>query len=218
MESIRSSVETSSDAGATFVLQLDGFNWIRRFDQLDDLASCCDNLPDTVPGPAFEFLDEAEQQGVGHRERQHVLLEADRGAGVFERTVSRNERKNFRIWLILNKTHEWKAELERKRIGDLFVARQVPPDKNDANVLPGMLLLDQCLAQVVLRNEASLHQTLADPPPHRPDPPAVRRRSRPCSSRRYTDVAVISTTLAPRTSSPACTIRPSTIASFRSGP
>ena len=64
---------------------------IAVLDGLEDVGPRGDDLLDPVAGLELEVLDEAEEQGVGHRDRQQVLLELDGDADALERDVFRNE-------------------------------------------------------------------------------------------------------------------------------
>ena len=64
---------------------------IAGLDRVDDVAARRDDLLDAVAGLELEILHQAEQQRIGHRDRQQVLLEADGDADALERDVLRDQ-------------------------------------------------------------------------------------------------------------------------------
>ena len=73
-----------------------------------------DDLLDAIAGLELEILDEAEQQRIGHRDRQQVLLEPDRDADALERDFFRNQDDRRGIGRILGEVDVGEAELDRR--------------------------------------------------------------------------------------------------------
>src|ERR1017187_9649887 len=135
---------------------------VAALDCLDDVGAGCHDLLDAVAGLELEILHEAEEQRVGHRDRQQVLLETDRDADPLERDFLRNEHHRRRIGRVLGQVDVGEPELERKRLGDLFLSRKIHPHQHDAQPLAGALVLVQSGPQVAVCDESCLNQALTD--------------------------------------------------------
>ena len=135
---------------------------IADLNRLENVAARRDDLLDAIAGLEFEILHQAEQQRIGHRHGQQVLLEADGDAHALERDVLRNEDDGGRIGRVLGKADVRKAELHRERFRDLLFGREVHPDEDDTQPLAGALVLDQRVFEIVVADEARLNQALTD--------------------------------------------------------
>ena len=131
-------------------------------DRLDDLRARRDDLLDPVAGLELEVLDEREQQRVGHRDRQEVLLDRDGDAGALERNVLRDEDDSGRVGRVLGEVDVCKPELVGERLRDLPLRGQVHPDEYGSQPFAGALVLDERRLQVRLGDESRLDETFTD--------------------------------------------------------
>ena len=135
---------------------------ISGLDGFEDVAARRDDLLDAVAGLELEILHEAEQQRIGHRHGQEVLLEADRDADALERDFFGNQNDRGGLGRVLGEVDVRESQLERERLGDLLLGREVHAYEHDAHTLAGALVLRQSRLQIVLSDEARLDQALAD--------------------------------------------------------
>ena len=84
---------------------------IPDLNRLEDVAARRDDLLDAVAGLELEILHEAEQQRIGHRHRQQVLLETDGDADALERDVLRDQDDRGRIGRVLGEVDVREPEL-----------------------------------------------------------------------------------------------------------
>ena len=137
------------------------FVGVAGLDRVDDVGARRHDLLDAVAGLELEILHEAEEQRVGHRDRQQVLLEPDRDADALERDFLRNEHHRVDR-AVLGQVDVGEPELERERLGDLFLSGEIHPHQHDAQPLAGALVLGQSGPQVAFCDEACLNQALTD--------------------------------------------------------
>ena len=135
---------------------------IAGLNRVDDVAARRDDLLDAIAGLELEVLDQAEEQRVGHRDRQQVLFEADGDADALERDFLGNQDDRGRIGRVLGEVDVRKPELERQRLRDLFFGREVHAHEDDAEALAGALVLGQRGLEIVFSDEARLNQALTD--------------------------------------------------------
>ena len=116
---------------------------VAGLNRVDDVAARRDDLLDAVAGLELEILDEAEQQRIGHRHRQQVLLETDGDAHALERDFLGNQDDGGRIGRVLGEVDVRESELERERLRDLLFGREVHAHEHDAHAFAGALVLRQ---------------------------------------------------------------------------
>ena len=151
---------------------------IAGLDRVDDVAARRDDLLDAVAGLELEILDEAEQQRIGHRDGQQVLLEPDGDADALQRDFLRDQDDRGRIGRVLREVDVREAELQRERFRDLLLGREVHAYEDHADALAGALVLDKRVPQIVLGDEARLDQALTDFLAH-PEPSGLPNRLKP---------------------------------------
>ena len=127
-----------------------------------DVLAGRDDLLDAVAGLELEILDQAEQQRIGHRDRQQVLLEADGHAHALQRDFFGNQDDRGRVGRVLGQIDVRKPELERQRLRDLLFSREVHAHENDADAFPGTLVFRQRGLEIFFSDEAGLNQALTD--------------------------------------------------------
>ena len=135
---------------------------IAGLDRLGDFDARRDDLLDAIAGLELEVLHEAEQQRIGHRDRQQVLLEAHGDADALQRDVLGNQHHRRRVRRVFREVDVREAELEGERLGDLFLRGEVHPDEDHAHTLAGALVLVERALQVLFRDQPGLNQALAD--------------------------------------------------------
>jgi hypothetical protein len=135
---------------------------ITGLDRFQNVAAGRDHLLDAIAGLEFEILHQAEQQRIGHRHRQQVLLEADGDADALECDFLGNQDDGGRLRGILGKADVRKPELHGQRLRDLLFSREIHADENDAEALTGTLVLDQCVFEIVVADEACLNEALTN--------------------------------------------------------
>ena len=120
---------------------------------VDDVAAGGDHLLDAVAGLKLEILHEAEQQRIGHRDRQHVLVQTHGHAHAPERDLLGNQDEGRLIGRVFTEIDVRKTELERERLRDLFLGREVHPYEHNAEPFARAFVLRQRVPKVVLSDE-----------------------------------------------------------------
>src|SRR5262249_16612601 len=131
-------------------------------DRLDDLASRRDDLLYAVSGLELEILDEAEEERIGHRHGEQVFLEAYGNADTLGGHVLGDQHDRGRIRWVFGQVDVGEAELERERLRDLLLGREIHPDEDDADTFPRTLVFRKRGLEVSFRDEAGLDQALTD--------------------------------------------------------
>ena len=103
---------------------------IRLVDGVDDFLLGRDDLLDAIAGLELQVLDEREEQRVRHRDRQEVLLDADRDTGAFERDLFRDEDDGGRVGSVFAEIDVGESELIGERLRDLAFRRQIHTDED----------------------------------------------------------------------------------------
>jgi hypothetical protein len=160
------------------------FIGVAALDGLDDVAACGDHLLDSVPGLELQVLHEAEKERIRHRDRQQVLLEADRHAHTFERNFLRYQDDRDRIGRVFSQVDVRKPQLQGKCLRNLFFRRQIHPDEDDAEPFARALVLPERSLEVVVRDEPGLNQAFSDLLAHSP---LLRNGIESLSARRAAD-------------------------------
>ncbi len=120
------------------------------------------DLLDAVAGLELEVLHKAEQKWIGHGNGQHIFLEADGHAHAPQRHFLGDQHDSRRVGRILCEVDVGETELERERLRNLFVGREIHAHEHHADAFAGALALRQCSAEIILADEARLDQALTD--------------------------------------------------------
>jgi hypothetical protein len=138
------------------------FVGVARLNGFVDVVAGRDHLLDAIAGLELEVLDEAEEQRIGHRDRQQVFFEGRGDADAFQRDFFGNQDDRGRVRRVFGQVDVRKSELECQRLRYLFFRRKVHPYEHHADAFAGTLVLCQSRLEVVFRNEAGLNQALTD--------------------------------------------------------
>ncbi len=114
---------------------------IADVDRIGDVAARGDDLLDAIAGLELEILDEAEEQRIGHRHGEEVLLQTDGDTHALLRNFFRDQNDGGRLGRILCEVDVRKAELEGERFRDLLFGRQVHTYKDNAHAFARTLVL-----------------------------------------------------------------------------
>jgi hypothetical protein len=131
-------------------------------DGFEDVAARGHDLLDAVTGLELEVLHEAEQQRVGHRHGEQVLLEANGNAGTLERDLLGDERDDGGVGRILREVEIREAQLVGERLGDLALGGQIEAHEHRAQAFARPLVLGQRRLQIVVSDQACLNQALTE--------------------------------------------------------
>src|SRR5205085_6557019 len=105
---------------------------IAGMNRVGDVAAGRNDLFDSIAGLKLEILHQTEQQRIGHRDGEQVLLEPDRDAIALERDLFRDENDGRWIGWVLGEVYVRKSELKRQRLRDLLFRREVHAHEDDA--------------------------------------------------------------------------------------
>ena len=135
---------------------------IAGLDGVDDVAARGDDLLDAVACLELQILNQAEEERIGHRDRQQVLFQPDGDAHTLERNLFGNQNNSRRIGRVLGEVDVRESELERQRLRDLLFSREVHAHENDTHAFSGTLMFCQRLPEVVFSDKACLNQAFTD--------------------------------------------------------
>jgi hypothetical protein len=98
---------------------------LNGFENVAGVATSADAIPGLEPDP-----DQAEEQRIGHRDRQQVLSRLTATHTRFSDTSWESAHSRSGV---LREVDAWKAEPKGERFRDLFFSREVHAHEHDAN-------------------------------------------------------------------------------------
>jgi hypothetical protein len=150
-----------------------GLVGIARRDGFENVGARCDHLLDAITGLELEVLHQAEQQRVGHRDGEQVLVETNGDARALERDVLGDQRDDVGVGRIFRKVEIRKTQLVGQGFGDLTFGCEVEADEYCTQALARAFVFRQRSLQVVFGDEPGLDQALTQLFPHRSSAPHV---------------------------------------------
>ena len=118
------------------------------------------HLLDAIAGLELEVLHQAEQERVGHRDGEQVLVEANGDARSLERDVLGDQRDDVGVGRILSEVEVRETELVGKGLGDLAFGGEVEADEYRTQAFARAFVFRQRRLQVVFGDEPGLDQAL----------------------------------------------------------